>query len=163
MTPAALIISAVNQSKINGSANPPLTASYNGFVNGDNAGVLSTAPVLNVNADTNSPVAGNPYAITVGGAAAANYSISYVNGTLTVLPADLLVSADNQSRVYGATNPVLTVSYSGWVNGESSGVLSGSAAVSTPADTNSPVGSYAIEVSQGTLSNANSAGCLRGF
>ena len=46
-----------------------------------------------------------PYAITASGAADPNYTISYVPGTLTVTPATLTVTADNQSKVYGAALP----------------------------------------------------------
>ena len=47
-----------------------------------------------------------------------NYTISYVNGLLTVNAAALGVSANNTNRAYGATNPVFTVSYNGFVNGD---------------------------------------------
>ena len=38
--------------------------------------------------------------------------------TLTVTPATLSITANNQSKSYGAANPALTVSYSGFVNGD---------------------------------------------
>ena len=74
--------------------------------------------------------------------------------SVRLAPAVLTVRADDQSRACGATNPPLTVSYSGFVNGEDAGVLSGSPVLSTEAETNSPVGTYPITVSAGTLSNA---------
>ena len=64
----------------------------------------------------------------------------------------VLTVADDLSRPYGATNPVLTVSYSGFVNDEDTNVLSGSPDLNTGADTNSPTGTYPIEISLGTLS-----------
>ena len=76
------------------------------------------------------------------------------NGVLTVMPAELLVRAEDKSRAYGATNPVLTVSYTGFVNGEDQTVLSGSPELSTTADTNSPVGLDPITVAQGTLASS---------
>ena len=153
VTPAGLTITANPAARAYGSANPVFAAGYNGFVNGEDSGVLSVAPVLATVADTNSPV--GSYAITVGGAAAANYLISYVPGVLSVGPAELRVGAQDASRAYGATNPVFVPVYSGFVNGEDAGVLAGSPLLSTVADTNSPVGSYAIDAAQGTLSNAN--------
>ena len=39
-------------------------------------------------------------------------------GTLTVNPVALTITADNQSKAYGATLPTLTASYSGFVNGD---------------------------------------------
>src|SRR5882757_220434 len=67
----------------------------------------------------------------------------------------LTIKADNKTRAYGATNPPLTVTYSGFASGDDFSALSGSPALSTVADTNSPVGTYPIAVSQGTLSNAH--------
>jgi len=86
---------------------------------------------------------------------AANYSFSFVGGNLSITPATLMVTADNKSRSYGTANPVLTASYSGFVNGENTNVLSGSANLSTTADTNSLPGQYSIQAGDGTLSSTN--------
>ena len=51
---------------------------------------------------------GNPYAITASGAVDSDYSISYVAGILTVSRAALTITADNQTKVYGAALPTLT-------------------------------------------------------
>ena len=66
---------------------------------------------------------GQPYAITASGAVDPDYTISYVGGTLTVTPAGLTITADNQTKVYGAVLPALTASYSGFVNGDTSASL----------------------------------------
>src|SRR5207244_3018897 len=65
------------------------------------------------------------YPITAGGAVSANtnYTITYVTGTLTVTPAVLTITANNETRTYGAANPALTVSYSGFVNGDTAASL----------------------------------------
>jgi hypothetical protein len=42
-------------------------------------------------------------------AASANYTISYVSGTLTVTAATLTVTANNGTKTYGAANPSLSV------------------------------------------------------
>jgi hypothetical protein len=68
----------------------------------------------------------------------------FVKGILSVI-------ADHQSRVYGAENPPLTASYSGFVDGDDANVLSGSPGLSTTAAPDSPPGTYPITVSQGTL------------
>ncbi len=152
---ATLTVSADNYSRAYGAPNPALTASYSGFLNGDTAAVLSGSPALNTVATTNSPV--GAYAITVGlgTLSATNYGFSFTNGLLTVGQATLTVSADNYSRAYGAPNPALTASYSGFLNGDTAAVLSGSPALNTVATTNSPVGAYAITVGPGTLSATN--------
>jgi uncharacterized protein YfiM (DUF2279 family) len=90
IAPATLTVTIDNKSKLCGQANPPLTASYNGFVQGENAGVLTSPVVLATTATTSSGV-GN-YPITADGATASNYTINYVNGVLTVNPALQLTS-----------------------------------------------------------------------
>jgi hypothetical protein len=80
---APLTITANNQSKIAGSANPPLTVSYSGFVNGDTQAEFTTQPTVSTTATTSS--AGGSYPITVSGGASTDYTFTYVPGTLTVI------------------------------------------------------------------------------
>ena len=86
---------------------------------------------------------------------AANYSISYVVGTLTVNPATLTVTADDQSKTYVDANPTLTATITGYVNGEDGTVVSGAADLSTTADSTSGIGAYAITPTIGSLAAAN--------
>ncbi len=88
---ATLTVTADNKTKIYGMPNPPLTASYNGFVGDQNTNVLSLPVVLNTAATTASGA--GQYPITAGGAVAANYTIQYVNGTLRVISAPPLAIA----------------------------------------------------------------------
>src|SRR5208282_4952782 len=54
-----------------------------------------------------------------GSLSAANYIFGTpVNGTLTVGKATLTVTANNQSRTYGASNPTFTETLSGLANGD---------------------------------------------
>ena len=85
VTPAALTITANNQTKVYGAALPTLTASYSGFVNGDTSASLTTQPTLTTTATASSHVAGSPYTITATArSSAANYDFITVGGTLTV-------------------------------------------------------------------------------
>ncbi len=70
-------------------------------------------------------------------------------------PAPLTVTADSASRVYGAPNPAFTANYGGFVNGDAASVISGQAVFNTGAGNSSPVGTYPIAPSAGTLSAAN--------
>ncbi|UTN03278.1 cadherin-like beta sandwich domain-containing protein [Flavobacterium bizetiae] len=142
ISPVVLTVTADNQTKLYGDANPTLTVSYSGFVNGDSATSLTTAPMIVTTADVTSPV--GTYPITASGAVDANYTFSYVAGTLTVNPVTLTVTADNQTRDYGEANPTLTATYSGFVNGDSTTSLTTLANVTTTADITSPVGTYPI-------------------
>ncbi len=139
VTPAPLTITANNQTKVYGAALPALTASYSGFVNGDTSASLTTQPTLSTTATAASHVAGSPYSITASGAVDSDYSISYVAGTLTVTPAALTITANNQTKLYGAVLPTLTASYSGFVNGDTSASLTTQPTLSTTANAASHV------------------------
>ena len=144
VTPAMLTITAGNQTKVYGAALPTLTASYTGFVNGDTA--LTTQPTLSTTATAHSDTGG--YAITASGAAAdSDYTITYVAGSLTVTTAPLTITADNQTKVYGAAVPTLTASYSGFVDGDTAANLSTQPTLTTTATAGSHVGSYTITAS----------------
>lgn len=81
---AALTITAEDKTRDQGAPNPIFTVSYSGFVNGETAAVLTTPPTIATSAVQSSPA--GTYAIRVSGAAADNYTITYVDGTLTVTP-----------------------------------------------------------------------------
>ena len=67
----------------------------------------------------------------------------------------LTVRANNASKIVGAPLPTLSVSYSGFVNGDTPAILSGSPVETTTATSASPAGLYPITVTKGTLSAAN--------
>ncbi|HEV3339930.1 MAG TPA: MBG domain-containing protein, partial [Pirellulales bacterium] len=157
VTPATLTVTADNKTKVYGAANPPLTDTVTGFVNGDTSSVVTGTASLTTAATSASGV-GN-YVITVGAGtlSATNYTFDFVNGKLSVTPATLTVTADNKTKVSGAANPPLTDTITGFVNGETASVVSGAATLSTTATSTSAVGSYPILAGPGTLSAANYA------
>ena len=158
VTPVTLTVTANSTNRIYGAANPVFTATYGGFVNGDTAAVLSGSPGLITAATAASPVGNYTITNTLGTLSAASYIFNFVNGSLAVNPAALLVSANNLSRPYWQTNPPLTMSYLGLVNGDTTSVFSGSpATLNTSAQTNSPVGVYVITNTPGTWSATNYA------
>ena len=85
-----------NQTKAYGAANPALTVSYSGFVNGDTAASLTTPATVSTTATAAS--APGTYPITASGATSVNYTFTYVNGTLTVTTATLTVTANSQTK-----------------------------------------------------------------
>ena len=84
-----------------------------------------------------------------------DYTTATQSVTVNVGQAMLTVNADAKIKTQGHANPSLTASYTGFVNGDTSAVLSGSPSLSTLATTSSPVVAYAITADQGTLSSAN--------
>ena len=99
---------------------------------------MNTAPA-------NSPV--GTYTIAASGAADADYAITYISGLLTITPAPLLITANNQTKVYGAPVPQLTASYSGLVNGDTPNSLTTPPSLATAATSTSLVGPYSIAAS----------------
>ena len=151
VTPAALTITANSASKVYGAVLPVFTASYSGFVNGDTASSPAIQPVLASIGMASSPA--GTYPITAGGAADANYNISYVSGTLTIQTATITVAANNQSKAYGAALPNFTATYSGFVSGDTTNSFTSFASVSTTALPTSDVGTYPITASGASSAN----------
>ncbi|MEH2625991.1 filamentous hemagglutinin family protein [Bradyrhizobium sp. AZCC 1719] len=143
-----LRVNPANASRVYGEANPAFTYSIYGFHAGDTAAIVNGLSVTTAATATSSV---GTYAISASGGSAVSvsgqaYRFIDAPGTLTVTPRAITVTADNQSRIYGDANPVLTyqVGGSGLVNGDT---LSGTLA--TSAMTSSAAGVYGI--TQGTL------------
>src|SRR5262249_4248591 len=151
VTPAVLTVTANDQTRPYGAANPPLTVSYSGFVNGDTAAGLTTPPTVSSPATAASAV--GAYAITASGAGGPNSTIAYVGGPPTATPAALTITADGKARVYGAANPPFTVSYAGFVNGDTAAALTAAPTVSSTATASSAAGAYPITVAGATAPN----------
>ena len=149
---APLTVTANNQTRAYGQTNAPLTGTLVGVLNGDNITATYTTT-----AATNSPVGTYLIVPTLNDP---NNRLGFYNvttnfGSLTVTGAVLTATANNATRTYGATNPVFTVSYTGFVNGDGTNVLSGAPVLMTGAVTNSPVGNYVITNTIGTLVATN--------
>ena len=147
---APLTVTAVAQTKVYGASMPALTYQVSGFAYTDNTGVLTGSPVLTTSATASSGVGTYPISIGAGTLQAANYDFpaaDLVNSTLKVTPAALIITANPQTIVAGGAIPVLTASYSGFVNGDSAASLTALPAITTSATSASPAGSYAIVAS----------------
>jgi MBG domain (YGX type)/FG-GAP-like repeat/FG-GAP repeat len=153
VAPATLTITASSATITYGGTSPAISASYAGFVNGETAASLTAAPTCTTTASAQ-PAAGS-YPTSCSGAVDANYAIGYVTGSLTVAPAPLTVTATNQSRLFGASNPGLTATISGFVNGDAGAAVHGAPSCTTVAASYSPGGGYSIVCTLGTLSAAN--------
>jgi hypothetical protein len=89
-------------------------------------------------------------AIYAGSSTFAGSTSSSITVTATTLNV-LTVAANNASRAFDTSNPALVYQVTGFVNGDSSAVLSGVPLLSTTATLNSVAGGYPIVVAQGTL------------
>ena len=124
INPAPLTIAANNATMFAGQAVPALTASYSGFQNGDTPASLDSPPTLSTPATSASPP--GLYAITVAGATSNDYTITFVNGGLTVTPALVTpqsVSLKNQRVTKQRSIRVIVIQFSGGLNGSDAAVL----------------------------------------
>ena len=148
-----LVATAGSPSRDYGSSNPTFTIGYTGFVNGDGAGDLDTAPTASTVATVASGA--GSYTITVSGGDDNNYDFSYVSGSLTINKINLTATADSPSRDYGSANPTFTIGYTGFVNGDNADSLDTAPTASTVATVASGAGTYPITVTGGTDNNYN--------
>lgn len=151
ITPAPLTIKANDATRLYYNDDPAFSYKCNGFVNGDNESVLISTPTLSTTATRESNV--GTYEIKVGETSCPNYSISYVNGILTITPRTLIASVGNYERTYNEENPVFEVKYDGFVGNEDENVLNSKAIANTTATQISDVGTYQITVSGGSANN----------
>jgi hypothetical protein len=134
----------------------------NGLINGDTVSGISES---SAGAPATASVGGSPYPILIGGAVItsnggsgnANYTIGYVNGSLTVKPIPLTITANSiASKMYGQT-AVLTYTPNGLVNGDT--VTSASEASAGAAATAGVAGSpYPITIGGAVVSSGGAPG-----
>jgi YVTN family beta-propeller protein len=140
VSPAPLQVIANPQQRAFGQANPTLTYTYSGFVNGETSAVVSGTPTLTTTATTSSTAGPYPITVNTTGMSAGNYTLTGVNGTLTVTQASTTVTlaVSPTSVTYGnATTLTATVSAgaTGTVSFYEGGILLGTVAVSNNAAT----------------------------
>ncbi|MGC1830772.1 MAG: MBG domain-containing protein, partial [Candidatus Acidiferrales bacterium] len=233
---ASLTVTANNAGMVYGQPVPSFTYTITAFVNGDTSAVVSGTATETTTATSASPVGTYPITFSTESLAAANYTFTYVNGTLTIssatqtitfnplapvtygvapitltatassgLPvsytvtgpatlsgstltitgagsvtvtasqagntnyaaatpvqrtltvnkASLTVTANNAGITSGQPLPSFTYTITGFVNGDTSAVVSGTATEATTATSASPVGTYPITFSTELLAAAN--------
>ena len=147
ITAAPLTIKGGMYTMKQGEELPTFTATYEGFKNDETEDVLTTKPTLSTTATSASEP--GEYKVTVSGAAAQNYEISYVPGTLTITNADpVTVTAKSYTIAYGDVLPTFEYTSEG-------ATLSGVPSITCEATATSPVGEYPIIISKGSVTNYN--------
>jgi uncharacterized repeat protein (TIGR01451 family) len=135
ITPAPLTVTAANATRLYGSPNPVFTGTIVGIKNADAITATYSSP-----ATVTSDVGAYPIipALADPTAKLGNYSVTIINGVLTITPAPLTVTVNNATRQYGSPNPAFTSTVVGIKNGDVITV-----AYST-ADITASVGTYSI-------------------
>jgi hypothetical protein len=167
VTQAPLTIAANNASRQVGASNPTFTGTVTGALNGD-----SFTESFTTTATTASPAGSYPIVPSVTGTNLADYSVTVVDGTLTVGSLyPLTVTVANATRQYGAANPTFTGTVTGAQNGDTftptySTTATATSAVGTypitASVTGTDISAYSVTVNAGTLtvSQAGSAATL---
>ena len=166
ITPRPLTITANNLTKTYGVAVTFAGTEFttNGLVSGDS---VASVTLASAGAPATATVTGSPYPIVPSAAAGTgltNYTIGYVNGSLTINKAPLTVTATAVPLLMNYPSyPILGVAYSGFVNGETPAVLGGAlvetvfqgvtAVATAPLTAALPPGSYLV--TPGGLTSAN--------
>ena len=158
ITPRTLVITAKGVNKIyDGMTNATVTLTDNRATGDVVTDSYASAAFVSKNVSTNILI--NVYSLAIAGGDSGNYNLSATNTTATanITTAALGVTANNLSRSYGVTNPILTAMFAGFVAGESltNSDVVGSPALTTTAKTNSNVGTYPITISTGSLVSVN--------
>lgn len=149
ITRVPLTATAENKSTTYGTL-AAYTIVYSGFVNGEDISAIDTDKLPVAATTTTVKTIPGTYPITLTGGDPQNYTITNVNGTLTINKAPLTLTADNKTRVTTFENPPLTISYSGFKNDDNESMLDVKPSISTSAVPSSPPGDYPITVSGGT-------------
>ena len=144
ITPKSITITADATSKVYGAEDPTLGYTVSPILEGSD--VLTGSLTRSVGETV------GDYEIS-SSLANSNYDITYVSADLSITPETITVTADNQTRIYGSENPILTVKYSGFKNGDSVIDLLTVPTVTTLATSTSDVGTYDIEISNGEATN----------
>ena len=151
VTQATLSVTADAKNKVYGAANPTLTFQYSGWLNGDDAEDLATKPTVSTTVSVTSPASVYTAAITVAGGVDENYNFSYNAADFSVTKAALTVTANDKSKIYGASDPVLDYTVTGTLyNGDSYSVVTG-VTISTATGASASFGTHTITVSEAPL------------
>jgi filamentous hemagglutinin family protein len=142
--PRPLTITANNANKIYGNTLTFAGTEFNasGLVNGD---TVNTVTLASAGAAATAQVAGGPFPIVASnavGTGLANYAVNYVNGTLTLAPRPLTITANDTAKDEGKTLTFAGTEFqvTGLVNGDTVNTvtLTSPGAASTAAAVNSP-------------------------
>ena len=137
-------VTAYNVVRYYGEENPSLAFTTAG-------GTLKGMPEVTCEATATSPV--GEYPITFKTGTVTNNQVTFVEGTLTVLPARLSARLSDAHRLEGQDDPEWEFTYSGFVNNEDESVITTKPTVETTATKDSPAGVYEAYGTGGEAAN----------
>src|SRR5207247_3092213 len=102
-------VTAHDETKTYGAADPALTATATGLTAADAATIT-----VNATRASGEAVGSYPTTATATGAALSNYTVTYGPGTFTITKAAATVTAHDGTKAYGASDPSLNPSQTGF-------------------------------------------------
>ncbi len=151
INPAKLTAKVKDASRLYGDGNPQFSSEYSGFVNNEDASVVTSNGSYSTTATEKSDV--GTYAIKQSGATAQNYVFDYEDGTLTVNKAPLTMTANDKTMTYGNSIPVFDISYEGLKNNETQPTWVTKPTLSSTVTPTSNAGTYPITISNADAKN----------
>ncbi|QQU04970.1 MBG domain-containing protein [Myroides odoratus] len=123
ITPATITVMAHPKAKVYGAPEPLLTHTTAGLKRGESSATVLTGHLTRTGTEDV-----GIYTIEPGTLAAnSNYRIDYVSADFEITPAELTVTAETKTKIYGDTDPALTYTVTGLQRSEeASAVLTGS-------------------------------------
>ena len=150
---APLAVEIHEAEKIYGDPNPSLTYTLTGFVNNEDESVFRKPLQLSVYCFRGSDVGEYPINLNTEDYAE-NYKVYlYKQGYLRVKKAPITVKVNDQTRLYGDSNPQFTFSFEGLKNDDTTPNLTVDFKVSTTSKATSEVGIYDVTASGGVAKN----------
>lgn len=121
ITPAELIVTTAEVTKVYGNTDPALTYTVEGLKNNDTNTIISGALTREVGENVGRYLLQQGTIVTT-----PNYQVRYVFATLTITPATLsIIPLGNQNKIYGQSEPILNYTASGFKFNDTTAVISG--------------------------------------
>ena len=135
ITPQTVTLTENSASKVYGSADPALSATVTGLIGTD---------TLNYTLSRTAGETAGTYAINTALGSNPNYSVTVVDGNLTIVPKVLTVTAYSYTIAQGDPAPTFAAAITGFIPGENEAVLGGTLSFTTAYTANSAADNYAI-------------------
>ncbi len=159
INPVGLTARVKDTTREYGDANPAFESEYSGFVNGEDASVITDHGTYTTDATNKSDV--GVYTVSQSDAVAQNYTFTYETGKMTVTKAALTMTANNKRMAYGDMLPNFDATYTGLKNSEAAPAWITEPTFVTTATQASSVGTYPISIQGADPKNYNIT-CVNG-
>ncbi|MBR4207992.1 MAG: hypothetical protein IKQ88_05315 [Lachnospiraceae bacterium] len=139
---AEVTVTAANKTKVYGNVDPEFTWTVTGLKYSDTKSVITANPKRVANDDEN---VGDHRIIFEDAVSQDNYKVKFVDGTLKITPASVVITPVDKTKVYGDEDPKLEWTVTGLSNNETEEVIADN--VSIVREEGEDAGEYSIFVS----------------